>query len=116
MRKRGVTLIEVLVIIAIVLILGSLVFGARGGCLIGCNPDYSDGERVGIVTKLSYKGWNYKTWEGEMNLGGMRAASDGKIETNVWMFTIPEEDEESRKLVQEAQRTQRPGSSTACTG
>jgi len=43
-----------------------------------------------------------------MNLGGMVSNSQGHLETNVWHFTIPDEDETSLKLLQEAQRTQKP--------
>jgi hypothetical protein len=106
--KSRVTLVETMLVMTIAGILSALVFGRGGGCLVGCNPDYSEGERVGIVTKLSRKGWQNKTWEGEMNLGGMKTGSDGKLETNVWKFTIPDEDEDSIKLIQEAQRSQKP--------
>jgi prepilin-type N-terminal cleavage/methylation domain-containing protein len=107
-KRRGVTLVEVLVVITIIAILASLLFGARGGCLIGCNSDYSEGERVGVVTKLSLKGWQYKTWEGEMNLGGLASNSQGQLEANVWNFTVPDGDEATLKLLQEAQRSQKP--------
>ena len=35
-------------------------------CFAGCCPNYSRGERVGIVTKLSEKGFLFKSWEGEL--------------------------------------------------
>lgn len=68
------------------------VFGALGrGCCVGCGEGYSDGERTGIVSKFSRKGLVYKSWEGELNCGGLRqqTAADGKsVETvaNVWAF------------------------------
>ena len=34
--------------------------------LTACGQNYSNGERVGIVTKLSEKGLIFKSWEGEM--------------------------------------------------
>lgn len=106
--SRGTTLVEVLIVIAIISLMLALVLGKGGGCLIGCNSDYSQGERVGVVVKLSHKGWQNKTWEGQMNLGGMTTNSQGHLETNVWAFTVPDEDEDSLKLLQEAQRTQKP--------
>lgn len=64
--------------------------------LAGCF-DYSDGDRSGVVTKLSRKGFICKTWEGSMNLGGMKnitvTSSDGKssmdqVVPNTFDFTI----------------------------
>lgn len=58
----------------------------------GCVPDYSTGSRTGVVTKLSHKGMFVKTWEGEMNLGGMSKNSDGKLQPTVWSFTVENQD------------------------
>ncbi len=64
--------------------------------LTGCF-DYSDGDRIGTLTKFSRKGYFCKTWEGQMFLGGMRkqtnVSSDGKSTTssmvaNTWDFTV----------------------------
>lgn len=107
-RVDGKSLIEVLVIMTIAGILFALAFGGCRGCIIGCNDGYSEGERTGIVTKLSYKGFGYKTWEGEMNLGGLASDAKGNLQANIWQFTVPVEDEDSRKFIQEAQRTQKP--------
>lgn len=105
--NRGFTLAEILIVICILGLILSLIVG-KGGCLIGCNDSYSEGERVGIVTKLSLKGFQYKTWEGEMNLGGLASNSEGRLEANIWAFTIPDESKESLMIIQEAQRTQKP--------
>lgn len=58
-----------------------------GTCAAGCNPDYSEGVRVGTVYKLSNKGLIWKTWEGEMNLGGATSV-EGRAAPNVWAFTV----------------------------
>lgn len=105
--KSKFTLIELIVWISIIGIFGAILLSGKG-CLIGCNSDYSEGERVGIVTKLSIKGWQYKTWEGEMNLGGLAAKANGQLEANVWKFTVPKEDDATLNLLQNAQRTQKP--------
>lgn len=34
--------------------------------LTACAPNFSQGERVGVITKLSEKGLILKSWEGEM--------------------------------------------------
>jgi len=48
----------------------------------GCQPDYSNGERTGVVWKLSEKGVFVKSYEGELNLGG-----DKLMVPNVWEFS-----------------------------
>lgn len=49
----------------------------------GCAPNYSEGERVGLVTKLSNKGLIWKSWEGSMNQGGMKEVTDDKGRASV---------------------------------
>jgi hypothetical protein len=68
----------------------------------GCGENYSEGERTGVVTKLSKKGLFYKTWEGEMNVGGMRADVNGNLSANIFEFTI--NDDAILTQVQDAQR------------
>jgi len=48
--------------------------------------NYSSGERVGWVQKLSKKGWICKTWEGELALVSMPGAAQEKF-----LFTIRED-------------------------
>ena len=63
--------------------------------LAGCY-DYSDGERIGVVTKFSKKGLFCKTWEGELLMGGLKrkttSDSNGGSHTtsvaNLFEFTI----------------------------
>ena|SRR5215813_10078602 len=71
-------------------------------CLAGCIPGYSDGWRAGQVTKFSFKGLIHKTWEGQMALGGFKAADQGVV-ANVWDFSVP--DPEVAKLVLAAQES-----------
>jgi len=64
---------------------------------------YSDGERTGVVNKLSNKGLLCKTWEGEMLLGGLKTKkstntdSDGHTSTstsvvaNIFEFSVTDE-------------------------
>jgi hypothetical protein len=47
---------------------------------------YSQGESVGFVQKLSYKGWVCKTWEGELSLVAMPGAAPEKF-----LFTVRDE-------------------------
>lgn len=55
--------------------------------LLSCGRGYSDGTRVGTVTKFSHKGLFIKSWEGEANLGGMRQTESGLV-PNIWAFTV----------------------------
>jgi hypothetical protein len=50
--------------------------------LIVLNFSYSDGNRTGLVQKISRKGWLCKTWEGELLL----ASSPGTVPEK-WLFT-----------------------------
>lgn len=42
----------------------------------GVLPNYSEGSRVGVVTKLSHKGLIFKSWEGSINQGGTKITRD----------------------------------------
>lgn len=43
---------------------------------------------MGIVTKLSYKGIFFKSWEGQLNQGGMSTDSEGNVVPNVLSFNV----------------------------
>ena len=77
--------------------------------LTGCNIDYSDGFRVGTITKFSRRGYVCKTWEGEMNLGGFRNRRDGngntQVVANQWAFTVKDDDVASREALSTAMET-----------
>jgi len=47
---------------------------------------YSDGERAGVLQKLSHKGWICKTWEGELLLTPVAGTIPEKFE-----FTVPDD-------------------------
>ena len=48
------------------LLLSSLVFGLL--MLTGCSENYSNGERIGLITQFSHTGLKYKSWEGELHV------------------------------------------------
>ena len=54
-----------------------LLIGLVSLSLIGCTENYSNGERIGFVTKFSERGLIWKSWEGELNLTqtGMNTSS-----------------------------------------
>jgi len=68
-------------VLAVILILGIIVV------LFLNFAHYSDGTRAGIPMKLSKKGVIFKTWEGQLNVGGITNTPDGAIPT-VWEFSV----------------------------
>lgn len=70
----------------------SLFVAAVAVSLAACVPNYSEGSRVGTVNKLSRKGLIFKSWEGEMNLGGFRNRVDqngnSRVVANVFEFSV----------------------------
>lgn len=61
----------------------------------GANIEYSEGTRSGTVQKLSKKGFFWKTWEGELNLGYAKSVSNGDGRTSIapaiWHFSVSDE-------------------------
>jgi len=57
---------------------------ATGYLWLMWNWSYSSGERVGIVQKLSRKGWICKTWEGELNMVVLPGGLPEKFAFTVW--------------------------------
>jgi uncharacterized protein YpmS len=51
--------------------------------------NYSEGTRTGYVTKISHKGFIFKTYEGELNFGFFgESSTTGKPHENVWYFSV----------------------------
>ncbi len=62
---------------------------AGGGLYVWVSSwTYSDGARAGNLIKISKKGVVFKTYEGQLNLGGFQQNADG-ISGNIWDFSIP---------------------------
>jgi hypothetical protein len=72
-------------------------------CLLNCGRGYSEGDRNGTLIKLSNKGLMWKSWEGELLLGGAKRTDQGTV-ANTWAFTIVDP-----ALVQAAQKFQSTG-------
>ncbi|MDF1866417.1 MAG: hypothetical protein P1U70_16395 [Saprospiraceae bacterium] len=75
---------KIVVFILLVIALGVGLFFVFG--------TYSNGYRAGNVMKVSKKGVVFKTWEGQLNVGGLQGgetASD--VATTVWNFSVTNE-------------------------
>ncbi len=59
--------------------------------MLYCNWTYSEGTRSGTLVKISEKGYIFKTYEGQLNLGGISSGDDG-ITGNIWNFSVTDDD------------------------
>lgn len=53
---------------------------------------YSDGTRAGYLIKISHKGVVFKTYEGQLNLGGFQTDSGDGLSGNIWAFSVAKKD------------------------
>ncbi len=75
-----------------ILACGIVLLGIGSGLFLGCGSitnswKYSEGDRVGMVNKVSKKGAIWKTNEGQMALEGI-VSGGGSTGANVWDFSI----------------------------
>ncbi len=68
-----------------------------------CGMSYSNGTRTGVVIKVSQKGYVFKTYEGELNLGGISEGDGTLMPTKVWKFSIQKNDTTNYNLVTNTQ-------------
>jgi hypothetical protein len=52
-----------------------------------CGMTYSDGTRSGVLTKVSRKGYIFKTYEGEINIGGINQGEGTIIPLTIFKFS-----------------------------
>lgn len=62
---------------------------------------YSDGISAGTLVKVSKKGYIFKTYEGLLNVGGIKANQQGTVISNMWEFSVTKD--EVYKALQEYQ-------------
>lgn len=87
------------------LFIGLLVIALIGVALtfLSTQMAYSEGDRAGVVSKLSKKGYIFKTHEGELNVGAQGQV--GNMSNNLWQFTIARGDEKLTKDIEDAMTT-----------
>ena len=71
------------VILILVVILLLIVLGIVGYVWVTLHWSYSDGQRAGVVQKLSHKGWVCKTWEGELAMSTVPG-----VAPVIWSFSV----------------------------
>jgi len=82
LRRVGRGLRKLLLWLIVITLLGG------GAFLWVSNWTYSEGSRAGILIKLSRKGFVWKTYEGQLNLGGFDAdPAEGNV-GNIWAFSV----------------------------
>ena len=61
-----------------------------GGVWLYFTGNYSDGFRAGTVMKVSRKGYVFKTYEGQLNLGMILNQNSGQSVSvnNIWEFSV----------------------------
>lgn len=58
------------------------------GMLLVSSYTYSEGHRAGLLVKFSKKGYVFKTYEGELNLGGINTDKQQMMVNNIWTFSV----------------------------
>ena len=82
--RRGDIIWALLITIALIILVTIPMIIFFGGLF----PNYSVGERTGVVTKLSLKGLIWKSNEGDMLVGSVAADSNGTAFPIVWNFSV----------------------------
>jgi hypothetical protein len=96
--KKSRTALKILAIVTVVIVAG------LGITLAIFGYHYSEGNRVGIVVKFSKKGFVFKTYEGELNMGGVNPMPGNTIANNIWVFSVPKEDVAQKLMKLEGQK------------
>jgi hypothetical protein len=57
-----------------------------------CGITYSEGTRSGVLTKISKRGFVFKTFEGELNIGGLNQGDGTIMPLSIFYFSVKNED------------------------
>jgi hypothetical protein len=66
-----------------------------------CSLPYSEGTRSGVLVKVSRKGYLFKTYEGEMNIGGFDQGEGTIMPASVFKFSVTD-----KKVYEELEKMQ----------
>lgn len=88
--------------IVTLVVIGALLIGAASYIMFG---SYSEGSRAGRLIKLTKKGFLFKTYEGELDMGGISTIRERRNEesgiTSIWDFSV---DKDNRRLIEQLER------------
>lgn len=86
-----------------------IVFVALSSILFtSCTENYSEGERVGQIVKLTQKGLLFKSWEAQLNLGGVVSGGDAGMAANTFEVSF-DNDKKQKNLVDSLQSAMNSG-------
>lgn len=68
----------------------------------GIGLGYSEGDRFGTVAKISKKGFIWKSWEGQLLVGGVDQGKNGTLVPAVWEFSLPARETELAEKIEAA--------------
>lgn len=57
-----------------------------------CGITYSEGTRSGVLTKISKRGYIFKTYEGELNVGGLNQGDGTIMPLSIFYFSVNNDD------------------------
>lgn len=75
----------------LMLILLLLVVVSAAGFFAYANMTYSNGDRVGVLTKFEQRGLVFKTYEGELNIIGVNQYIGSPLSNETWHFSVRDE-------------------------
>jgi hypothetical protein len=86
---------KIVVALLVVLI---LIAGCAGGCEMLNRTTYIKGSRVGYIVKFAERGLFWKSYQGEVNMGGVLNGSMGGVAPSVWNFSLDNQQRHGENL------------------
>jgi len=88
-----------------IIIISSILLLSLAGYIAYTQYAYSEGVRAGVLIKFSSKGYVFKTYEGELNLGGV-SQQQNTIMNSIWEFSVKDAAAAKKLMGQEGKRMQ----------
>ena len=75
----------------VIIIISLIIVVITGQFFLIAGYTYSEGNRAGVVVKFSKKGYLLKTYEGELNMGGMGNLPNTAQQNMLWNFSVKDQ-------------------------